>query len=82
MELVADYQGVAFYNDSKGTNADSTQKALQSFVNTDIYLIAGGQRKTAGFLFLKNDLHNVKCVFLIGEASTRLTISSMLFSSL
>ena len=80
-EKVKDFQGlkhriqfikivnnIAFYNDSKGTNADSTQKALQSFVNTDIYLIAGGQRKTAGFLFLKNDLHNVKCVFLIGEA--------------
>lgn len=69
IQFIKIVNNIAFYNDSKGTNADSTQKALQSFDKTDIYLIAGGQRKTAGFLFLKNDLHNVKCVFLIGEAT-------------
>lgn len=68
IQFVDNIDGVDFYNDSKGTNADSTQKALQSFQDRPIYLIAGGQRKTAGFLFLKNDLKNVRCVFLIGEA--------------
>lgn len=68
IQFVKNIDGIDFYNDSKGTNADSTQKALQSFKNRPIYLIAGGQRKTAGFLFLKNDLQYVRCVFLIGEA--------------
>ena len=69
IQLVKKIDGIEFINDSKATNADSTQKALNTFSKDDIYLIAGGQRKTAGFYFLKNDLKNVKCVFLIGEAS-------------
>ena len=69
IQLVKKIDGIEFINDSKATNADSTQKALNTFPKDDIYLIAGGQRKTAGFYFLKNDLKNVKCVFLIGEAS-------------
>ena len=69
IQFVRNIEGIDFYNDSKGTNADSTQKALNSFEDRDIYLIAGGQRKTAGFYFLKNDLKNVKCIFLIGDAT-------------
>ena len=69
IQFVRQKKGIIFINDSKGTNAVSTQKALQAFENCEIYLIAGGQRKTAGFLSLKNDLKDVKCVFLIGEAT-------------
>ena len=69
IQFVKEIDGIEFINDSKGTNAISPQKALNSYPNDDIYLIAGGQRKTAGFLTIKNDLKNVKCVFLIGEAS-------------
>ena len=69
MQFVRTLDGVDFINDSKGTNADSTQKALQAYAGDCVYLIAGGQRKSAGFLFLKDDLASVKCVFLIGEAT-------------
>ncbi len=69
IQFVKKKDNVVFINDSKGTNADSTQKALKVFSDKDIYLIAGGERKTAGFFFLKNDLKNVKCVFLIGDAT-------------
>lgn len=69
MQVVKTIDDIEFINDSKATNADSTQKALQALKDADIYLIAGGQRKTAGFLALKNDLQNVKCVFLIGTAT-------------
>lgn len=68
MEFVREIDGIKFINDSKATNADSTQKALQALADNDIYLIAGGRRKTAGLLALKDDLQAVKCVFLIGEA--------------
>lgn len=69
MQLIKKIDDIEFINDSKATNADSTQKALNAFSKDDVYLIAGGQRKTTGFYFLKDDLKNVKCVFLIGEAS-------------
>ena len=69
VQFIKSVDGVKFVNDSKGTNAVSTQQALKSFSGKAIYLIAGGQRKTAGFEFLKDDLGCVKCVFLIGEAT-------------
>ena len=69
MQFIRKIDDIYFINDSKGTNADSTQKALQAYIDDDVYLIAGGQRKSAGFLSLKDDLAGVKCVFLIGEAT-------------
>ena len=68
MEFVREIDGIKFINDSKATNADSTQKALRALGENEIYLIAGGRRKTAGLLALKDDLQAVKCVFLIGDA--------------
>ncbi|HXH82276.1 MAG TPA: UDP-N-acetylmuramoyl-L-alanine--D-glutamate ligase, partial [Candidatus Tectomicrobia bacterium] len=48
IEHVCDVGGVAFYNDSKGTNVDSTIKALESFTER-IVLIAGGRGKGQDF---------------------------------
>jgi UDP-N-acetylmuramoylalanine--D-glutamate ligase len=48
IERVLDDRGVVYYNDSKGTNVDSTIKALQSF-NEPIVLIAGGKGKGQDF---------------------------------
>lgn len=48
IELVRELDGVAFYNDSKGTNVDSTIKALESF-DEQVVLIAGGQGKGQDF---------------------------------
>ncbi|HEU5321061.1 MAG TPA: UDP-N-acetylmuramoyl-L-alanine--D-glutamate ligase [Methylomirabilota bacterium] len=47
-EFVRDVRGVAFYNDSKGTNVASTLKALESFTER-IVLIAGGKGKGQDF---------------------------------
>ncbi len=48
IELVRDLRGVRYYNDSKGTNVDSTVKALESFAEP-IVLIAGGVGKGQDF---------------------------------
>jgi len=48
IERVHDDRGVVYYNDSKGTNVDSTIKALQSFTEP-IVLIAGGKGKGQDF---------------------------------
>jgi UDP-N-acetylmuramoylalanine--D-glutamate ligase len=44
IELVRELAGVAYYNDSKGTNVDSTIRALESFPEP-VILIAGGRGK-------------------------------------
>jgi UDP-N-acetylmuramoylalanine--D-glutamate ligase len=44
LELIDDFRGVRWYNDSKATNPDSTYKALDAF-NGPIVLIAGGRNK-------------------------------------
>ncbi|HSL51056.1 MAG TPA: UDP-N-acetylmuramoyl-L-alanine--D-glutamate ligase [Candidatus Deferrimicrobiaceae bacterium] len=48
IERVHDERGVVYYNDSKGTNVDSTIKALESFTEP-IVLIAGGKGKGQDF---------------------------------
>ena len=48
IEWVRDLVGVKYYNDSKGTNVDSTLRALESFAEP-IVLIAGGKGKGQDF---------------------------------
>lgn len=46
LERIATQRGVAFYNDSKATNADAAAKALAAFEG--IHWIAGAGRRRAG----------------------------------
>jgi len=72
IELVAERDGVKFYNDSKGTNVAAVIKSLQSFKN-DIVLIAGGRDKNSDFTLLRALVkERVKKVVLIGEAAGRI----------
>lgn len=66
-KLVATVNGVDYINDSKATNDDASAKALSSFGN--IYWIAGGQSKNAGYEECKAYFDNVRAGFLIGEAA-------------
>jgi UDP-N-acetylmuramoylalanine--D-glutamate ligase len=55
-------------NDSKGTNADSTEKALSSF-SGDIYWIAGGVPKDGGIEPLVPLFGRVAKAYLIGQCA-------------
>jgi len=67
IEWVRDLQGVAYYNDSKGTNVASTIKALESF-SEPVILIAGGRGKGQDFGPLAEAARGrVRCLILIGE---------------
>jgi len=69
LEDCGEVRGVRFINDSKGTNVDSVEKALQSFEGP-IQLILGGRDKKGDFTALSALLRQrVARVLLLGEAS-------------
>ncbi|MCR4400668.1 MAG: Mur ligase family protein, partial [Syntrophomonadaceae bacterium] len=69
LEEVRTLDGVLYVNDSKGTNPDSTIKALQSF-SEPVVLIAGGRHKGGDLAPLARLVaERVAHVVLVGEAA-------------
>jgi UDP-N-acetylmuramoylalanine--D-glutamate ligase len=68
MEEIGHKGKVLFINDSKATNADSTEKALASFAG-GIFWILGGKAKDGGITSLKAFFPRIAKAYLIGEAS-------------
>jgi UDP-N-acetylmuramoylalanine--D-glutamate ligase len=72
LELVANVNGVDYYNDSKATNVDATIKALESFP-ANIHLILGGKDKGSDYTVLNRLLRErVKAVYTIGAAAEKI----------
>lgn len=72
LEPVRKWHGVLFVNDSKGTNPDSTMKALEAY-DEPLILIAGGKNKGSDFSDLAQLIaRKVKQVILIGQAKEEL----------
>lgn len=67
LQRVGSIDGIACINDSKATNADSTEKALAAFEN--VYWIAGGKAKEGGIASLKALFPRIRRASLIGEAA-------------
>jgi UDP-N-acetylmuramoylalanine--D-glutamate ligase len=67
MEEVGNIGSTLFINDSKATNADSTEKALKSFDN--ILWILGGKSKEGGIEPLRPYFPKIRKAYLIGAAS-------------
>ena len=71
-EIVGKFTDILFINDSKGTNPDSSIKALQSY-EEPIVLIAGGKNKGLDMTeFLLEARKKVKSLILVGEAAEEL----------
>jgi len=68
MEELGKVGRTLFINDSKATNADSAEKALQSF-SGDIYWILGGKAKNGGIMSLEAYFPRVAKAYLFGEAT-------------
>lgn len=72
-QRVAEHDGVAWYNDSKGTNAGATEAALRGVPGSKVVLIAGGQGKGADFAPLRAPVRErARAVVLIGEDADRI----------
>ena len=71
--LVRRRGGVAWYDDSKGTNVDATLKALAGFPDRSVWAILGGKDKGDDFARLAVALAwKARGVLLIGAAADRL----------
>lgn len=68
MEQVGKVGKALIINDSKATNADSTEKALASFEN-GIFWIVGGKPKEGGIAGLASYFPRIAKAYLIGEAA-------------
>ena len=67
--LVRELDGVLYYNDSKGTNVDAVNRALECF-DTPVLLIMGGQAKGADFAeLIPNVQSHVRQILAIGESA-------------
>jgi UDP-N-acetylmuramoylalanine--D-glutamate ligase len=69
IEFVRSLDGVAYYNDSKATNVDSTQKAIDAFEG-GLWIILGGKDKGSDYRPLAAPLaRKAKAALLIGAAT-------------
>ncbi|MBI4238858.1 MAG: UDP-N-acetylmuramoyl-L-alanine--D-glutamate ligase [Deltaproteobacteria bacterium] len=67
-QLVHEWHGVRFFDDSKGTNVGSVVKSLAGF-SAPVLLLAGGLDKGAGYAELREPVrHGVKTLVLFGAA--------------
>ena len=72
IEYVRDKNGVTYYNDSKGTNPDSSIKALEAMSRPTI-LIAGGYDKHSEFDEFTEAFDNkVKLMVLLGQTADKI----------
>ena len=72
MEYVREFKGVKYINDSKGTNPDSSIRALQA-ISTPVILIAGGYEKNSDFTGFINAFDGkVRYLILLGKTADRL----------
>lgn len=76
MEDVRVLSGVRYVNDSKATNPDSVIKALQSYGNDPIVLLAGGRNKGSSFDALARVIkEKARYTILMGEAAADMAAS-------
>jgi len=66
VQKVAEVEGRAFYDDSKGTNVGATAAALRGFT-VPVVLIAGGDGKGQDFSPLRDAVKNARAVVRIGR---------------
>jgi UDP-N-acetylmuramoylalanine--D-glutamate ligase len=73
MVLVRELDGVAWINDSKGTNVDATLKSLEGFGGASVILILGGKDKAGEFERMRDVVASkARTVLTIGKAAERI----------
>src|SRR5205085_11078812 len=69
LELVREFDGVRYVNDSKATNTAAARRGIAAY-DAPLRLIVGGSRKGEDFTSFARDLPaNVRSIYLIGETA-------------
>ena len=71
IQFVKEINGVKYYNDSKGTNPESTIVALKAF-EKPVILLAGGYDKKTGFKVMQPYWEKVKYLICFGDTKNQL----------
>lgn len=72
LELVAEINGVAYVNDSKGTNPEASIKALEAY-QRPIILLAGGRNKGSDFTaFAHTVKKKARALVVLGECAAEI----------
>lgn len=70
LERIGEHEGVAWYDDSKGTNPAATMKSIEGFADGTVHLILGGRNKGADLSVLAPLVAaKARRVYLIGESA-------------
>ena len=70
LQRIAEISGVAWYDDSKGTNTDAVQRSLEEFPDHSVHLILGGRNKGADLGDLESMVERkARHLYFIGEAA-------------
>ena len=73
LERVSELGGVAWYDDSKGTNIAATARSVEGFPDASVHIILGGRHKGGDFSELRPLLvRKARRAYLIGEAASEL----------
>ncbi len=74
LELVADINGVKYYNDSLATNPDATIQAIKAFENKPIILITGGYDRGLDYSGLAKEITtaNIKHLILLPDTGEKI----------
>lgn len=72
MELIREIDGIQFFNDSKGTNVESTAYALTSFKNQLIWIAGGIDKGNDYESILSTVTSQVKCLICLGRDNEKL----------
>ena len=74
LEFVRERNGVHYYNDSKATNVDATEKAIDAFPG-NLWIILGGKDKNSDYTVLREKLRQkAKSILLIGAAAPKISV--------
>jgi len=72
IEFVREWEGITFFDDSKGTNLDAVMRAVETFTQP-LILIAGGVDKGAPYLpWIQSFKGKVTTIFALGEAAEKI----------
>lgn len=72
IEYVRDKNGVRYYNDSKGTNPDSSIKALEAMSRPTILIVGGYDKHSEFDEFIEAFDNKVKLMVLLGQTADKI----------